>query len=31
MSLHVGLKVGVCEVDIGANLDEKYFNFHESL
>jgi len=27
----VGLKVGVCEMGMGANLGEEYFNCHGSL
>ena len=29
--LHVGLKMEICEVGMGANLGEKCFNFYESL
>jgi len=30
-TLHAGLKVGVCEVGIGASFGEEYFNCHEFL
>ena len=31
LALHVGPKVGVCEVDMDANFGENCFNYHESL
>ena len=31
LALHVGPKVGICEVGMGANFGEDYFNCHESL